>query len=167
MLYARINRATKEVVEFPLSERTLRDRLSTTTLPERITDLSLAGTEYVTVPTKGLSGLRPTATHRVGVVAASYNEETGKYEREFGLIAIPEDKIEERNKRRWTFLKELRRKALANYDRKVMQNLSESRQQMITTNDIKELDAFAQKLRDMTINFGNPYMIDETTFFDL
>lgn len=167
MLFARINRSTKEVLEFPLSEQAVRDRLSSTTLPERITDFSLVDTDYVTVPTIGVTELRPTSTHRVGVISAAYDEQVGRYIREFGLIEVPENKRAARTQARWKYVKKLRAQALAKYDRLVTQALSETRQGLTPTRDIAELDAFAQKLRDMTNNFGNPYAIDERTFFDI
>lgn len=164
MLYARINRDTKEVVEFPLSEKELRERFSSTTLPKIIDDWSLLGTDYVTVPA-GYTDLKPTSTHRIGSIGASYDAEKDTYVREYGLVEIPVDLRSIRTKNRWNYLKMMRNKALRRYDILVSRHLSELRQGLTPTIDIEELDAFAQKLRDMTKTYVTPYSIDEKTFF--
>lgn len=164
MLYARINRETKEVLEFPINETSLRDRFANTTLPKKIDDWALMDTDYALVP-PGPTDLRPTITHRVGSVGAEWNEETGDYVRIYGLVEVPEIERPSRTGQRWRYLKEERAKHLRRYDFAVNRYLSEVRQGLTPTDDIEQLDAFAQKLRNMTTQYANPYMIDEKTFF--
>jgi len=168
MLYARINRATKEVLEFPLSDVEVRARFASTTLPDPITSFSLLGTEYVEVP-PSFSELKPSITHRVGVATAAYNEETEEYERTYGLVEIRSQAMRERRVReRWVYLKKYRLKALREYDDRVSRYDSQVRLGVTPVDNIADLDAFAQKLRDMTDTYAeNPYMIDDETFFDL
>jgi hypothetical protein len=54
---------------------------------------------------------------------------------------------------------------MSKLDAKIMRNLSETRQGLDTTENIEDLDAKAQELRDMT-NL-DAWDIDERTFFDV
>lgn len=165
MLYARINRETKAVVEFPISEVQLRARLSNTTLPEKITAFHLLGTEYAEVDA-GISDLRPTISARVASVGAVYNEETGEYDREYGLVSVPEGLRDARVDARWAYLKKHRLNTFEQVDRMILRNLSEARQGLTPSIRISVIDAFAQKLRDMT-DCTDPYEINEMEFFRL
>lgn len=165
MLYARINRETKAVVEFPISEVQLRARLSNTTLPEKITAFHLLGTEYAEVDA-GISDLRPTISTRVASVGAVYNEETGEYDREYGLVSVPEGLRDARVDARWAYLKKRRLNTFEQVDRMILRNLSEARQGLTPSIRISVIDAFAQKLRDMT-DCTDPYEINEMEFFRL
>jgi len=165
MLYARINVETNEVLEYPLTETQLRDRLVNTTLPEKITDFSLAGTQYVCVPPQEISGvpLKQTATHYVQTTSALYDEESDTWVRQYELVEVPEVSRAARTTYRMNNFKKKRKEALLNLDAKVMRNLSEVRQGVPTTDNIADLDVKAQELRDMT-NI-DIWTIDETTFF--
>jgi len=165
MLYARINRETKAVVEFPISEVQLRARLSNTTLPEKITAFHLLGTEYAEVDA-GTSDLRPTISARVASVGAVYNEETGEYDREYGLVSVPEGLRDARVDARWAYLKKRRLNTFEQVDRMILRNLSEARQGLTPSIRISVIDAFAQKLRNMT-DYADPYDINEMEFFRL
>lgn len=164
MLYARINRETKAVVEFPVSEVQLRARLSNTTLPEKITAFHLLGTEYAQVDA-GTTELRPTISARVASVGATYNEETGEYDRQYGLVSVPEAQRENRVMARWAYLRKRRLNTFEQVDRMILKNLSQERQGIRPTIRIGVIDAFAQKLRDMTTDYTDPYDINEQEFF--
>lgn len=163
MLYARINTSTNEVLEFPLQERELRDRLANTTLPEKITDFSLAGTNYVCVPplSEGVPYVA-TETHQIASSGAHYDAETGTFVREYRLEEVPEAKRPARNLFRFRSLQARRKKVFDTLDAKILRYQSEVRQGLTPTDDIAELDAKAQALRDITLE--NVWNISDDIF---
>ncbi len=115
MLYAKINEETNEVVEFPIFEKDLREKyLKSSTLPKKITDFSLVGTSYRCVEPKLTSEVNLVAsyTQSIEAVGAVYNEETGEFDREYGLVDVVEAKREIRKDFR---LKELRKNELRHF----------------------------------------------------
>jgi hypothetical protein len=167
MLYARINVETNEVLEYPINEVKLRDRLVNTSLPRVITDFSLAGTQYVCIPPVPFDTitLRPTETHQLETTSAYYDDETDTWTRVYELVEVRPIKRAIRTEFRWKELSKKRAAALSKLDAKIMRNLSETRQGLDTTENIEDLDTKAQELRDMT-NL-NAWDIDERTFFDV
>lgn len=167
MLYARINQETNEVLEFPIFEVTLRDRLSNTTLPDTITDFHLAGTNYVCVeaPAVGSINLKNTETHTISPTSAKYVPELEKFIRLYELVEVPVGNRAARNETRLKNLRKRRKEAFAELDAKILQVQSEIRLGLTPSADIAELDAKAQTWRDMTSQ--NIWDIDEQTFFVL
>jgi hypothetical protein len=164
MLYARVNKQTDEVLEFPITERELRDNLVNTTLPRNITEMSLVGTEYVCVPAKpaGEVDLIANFDFKVMPTSAIKNSE-GKWERVYTLVEVPEEAKFGRLARRWAFVRNKRNEALAALDWKVLRNLREQRLGLPTTDNIAELDAKMQALADIT-NTDDPFAIDVSQF---
>jgi hypothetical protein len=164
MLYARVNKQTDEVLEFPITERELRDNLVNTTLPRNITEMSLSGTEYVCVPATPSAEVDLVASFdfKVMPTAAVKNSE-GKWERVYTLVEVPEEIKFARLARRWAFVRNKRNEALAALDWKVLRNLREQRLGLPTTDNIAELDAKMQMLADIT-NTDNPFVIDISQF---
>ena len=169
MLYAKINEETNEVIEFPIYENDLRNSiLSGTTLPEVITDFALVGTPYRCVKPLLTSELdmTPSYTHSIEAVGAHYNEETGEFDREYGLVEVD---IHKQSMRKEYRLKELRKKrapAFSKLDSKILRYESQIRLGVTPTDNIAELDAKAQELRDVT-EVENPWSIEDPIFFDV
>jgi hypothetical protein len=169
MLYAKINEETNEVIEFPIYENDLRnDIFSGATLPREITDFSLVGTPYRCVKPLLVSDIGITAsyTHSIEAVGASYNEETGEFDREYGLVQVTPHKLEKRKEYRLNQLRMKRDAAFAKLDAKILRYESQVRLGVTPTDDIAELDAKAQELRDVT-EVENPWAIEDSTFFDI
>jgi len=164
MLYARVNKQTDEVLEFPITERELRDNLVNTTLPRNITEMSLAGTEYVCVPAKPASeiNIKASADFKVMPTSAVKNSE-GKWERVYTLVEVQEEAKLGRLARRWAFVRNKRNEAMAALDWKILRNLREQRLGLPTTDDIVELDTKMQELADVT-NADDPFAIDISQF---
>ena len=167
MLYARINQETNEVLEFPIFETTLRDRLSNTTLPDTITDFHLAGTNYVCVEAPPVGGitLKNTETHTVAPTSATYIPELEKFIRNYELVEVPIGNREARNEARLKSLRKRRKEVFVELDAKIAQVLSETRLGLTPSADIAELDAKAQSWRDFTKQ--DVWDIDEFNFFKL
>ena len=169
MLYAKINEETNEVIEFPIYENDLRNSiLSGTTLPEVITDFALVGTPYRCVKPLLTSELdmTPSYTHSIEAVGAHYNEETGEFDREYGLVSVEPHKLEKRKDFRLDQLRKKRSPAFSKLDAKILRYESQVRLGVTPTDDIAELDAKAQELRDVT-EVENPWSIEDSTFFDV
>lgn len=169
MLYAKIDVDTNEVLEFPIYENELRNiKLKGSTLPKKITDFSLAGTPFRCVKPLLLSDLGYTAsyTHSIEAVAAHYNEETGEFDREYGLVEVDPARRETRKKVRLEELRKNRRTAFSKLDAKILRYESQTRLGVTPTDDIAELDAKAQELRDVT-ELENPWGIYDSEFFDV
>lgn len=169
MLYAKINVETNEVIEFPIFETDLRkDHLKGTTLPKKITDFSLVNTPYRCVEPLLATEVDLVAsyTHSIEAVDATYNEDTGVFDREYGLVEVPEEKQEMRREYRLKDLRKKRSDAFKKLDGKFLQNSSEVRLGLTPTDDIADLDAKAQELRDVT-DVENLWAVDDLTFFDI
>jgi len=169
MLYAKINVDTNEVLEFPIYEKELRnEKLRGSTLPKEITDFALAGTPFRCVKPLPISDLGYTAspTHSIEAVGAHYNEETGEFDREYGLVEVEAIKLEARKYYRMQELRKKRATAFAKLDAKILRYESQVRLGVTPTDDISELDAKAQELRDVT-EVENPWAIKDFTFFDV
>lgn len=169
MLYAKINEETNEVIEFPIYENDLRnDIFSGTTLPKEITDFALIGTPYRCVKPILLSEIDISAsyTHSIEAVGASYNEETGEFDREYGLVQVEPHKLEKRKDFRLNQLRKKRAASFAKLDAKILRYESQVRLGVTPTDNIAELDAKAQELRDVT-EVENPWAIEDHTFFDV
>lgn len=153
MLYAKINVETNEVLEFPIFEKDLREKhLKGTTIPKKITDFSLVGTPYRCVEPKLTSEVNLVAsyTQSIEAVGAIYNEETGEFDRQYGLVDVPEAKRELRKDFRLNELRKKREAAFAKLDAKFLRHASEVRLGLSTTDTIEDLDAKAEALRNVT-----------------
>jgi len=162
MLYARVNKETNEVLEFPLNENEVRDNLANTTLPTPITDVSLAATQYVRVhpiPESDVDVVE-TATHRMYPGTAWKNEETGTWYRTYTLVEVPEKDQETRIRKRWAYVRATRDRLLRNLDWKVARYHRQVRLGLTPTDDIAVLDARMQELADVTEGVVDPYTID-------
>tara|TARA_R110000772_G_scaffold120771_1_gene227046 strand:- start:1253 stop:1762 length:510 start_codon:yes stop_codon:yes gene_type:complete len=169
MLYVKVDMETNLALEFPIFEKDLRNKhLKGTTLPNVISDFSLVGTPYRCVEPKSLKSLNlvPTLTHSIEAVDAIYNEDTGQYDRVYGLVQVPEAKIERRRDYRILELRNARKQAFAKMDAKFLRNASEVRLGITPTDNIEDLDAKAQELRDVT-NLDNLWAIELFEFFDV
>jgi hypothetical protein len=107
--------------------------------------------------------LRPTETHQLETTSAYYDDETDTWVRVYELVEVRLSKRAIRTEFRWKELSKRRDAAMSKLDAKIMRNLSETRQGLATTENIEDLDAKAQELRDMT-NL-DAWDIDERTFF--
>jgi hypothetical protein len=153
MLYAKINEETNEVVEFPIFEKDLREKyLKSSTLPKKITDFSLVGTPYRCVEPKLTSEVNLVAsyTQSIEAVSAVYNEETGEFDRQYGLVDVVEAKREIRKDFRLKELRKKRAEAFSELDAKFLRHASELRLGLTPTDNIEDLDAKAEALRNVT-----------------
>jgi len=160
MLYARINRETDEVLEFPISETTLRNRLVNTLLPTRITQISLAGTDYVLVePSPVDDTIKPTADFYVAPIAA-VKDESGKWFRQYGLVEIEADRRQGRIDRRWRWVRGERDRLMNETEWRISRALREQRLGLTPTDNISLLDSYMQQLADITEGVQDPFTID-------
>ena len=169
MLYAKIDMDTNLVLEFPIFEFDLRNKhFKGTTLPNVISDFALVGTSYRCVEPRPVDevNLVPTFTHSIEAVDAIYNEDTGQYDRVYGLVQVPEAKIERRRDYRILELRNARKQAFAKMDAKFLRNASEVRLGLTPTDNIEDLDAKAQELRDVT-SLDNIWAIKLSEFFNV
>lgn len=153
MLYAKINEETNEVLEFPVFEKDLIEKhLKGITLPKAITDFALVGTSYRCVKPLLASevDLVPSYTHSLEAVDAVYNEVTGEFDRVMGLVEVLEAKREIRKEFRLKVLRRKRKEAFAKLDGKFLRHASETRLGKTTTDNIEDLDAKADALRNVT-----------------
>jgi hypothetical protein len=168
MLYAKINEETNEVVEFPIFEKDLREKyLKSSTLPNKITDFSLVGTSYRCVEPKLSSEVNLVAsyTQSIEAVGAVYNEETGEFDREYGLVDVVEAKREIRKDFRLKELRKKRAKAFSELDAKFIRHASELRMGLTPTDNIEDLDAKAEAFRNVTESENLWAVTDD--FFDV
>jgi hypothetical protein len=165
MLYARVNKETDEVLEFPLTEKELRDSLVNTTLPSRITEMTLAGTDYVMVPPVGPDEITVQATAEMAIkaVSCSKDPETGKWVRTYGLEEVPEAAKLPRLSGRWNYLRTRRDRVLRQIDWMVLRNQREVALGLTPTDNIDTLYAKAQELADITDSNEDPFLIDAST----
>jgi hypothetical protein len=164
MLYARVNKDTDEVLEFPVTEKELRNALVNTTLPSVITEISLIGTDYVRVPplTKAEIGLQSTMTHSVAPTGVTKDPETGKWVRQYTLLEVPQEAQLDRIAIRWKYIRERRAAVLRDIDWKVLRNQREVALGLTPTDDLSELYTKAQELADLTDTYEDPFLIDES-----
>lgn len=165
MLYARINKETEEVLEFPLTEKELRNALLNTSLPSRITEMTLSGTDYVMVPPVGPDEITIQATAEMAIepISCSKDPETGKWVREYGLVEVPEAGRLPRLSARWNYLRTRRDRVLNAIDWRVMRNQREVALGLTPTDDIDTLYAKAQEMADITDSQEDPFLIDAST----
>lgn len=169
MLYAKVNPETNEVIEFPIFENDLRQKhLKGSTLPKNITDFALVGTPYRAVAPLLSSevDLQATYTHSIEAVDAIYNEETGEFDRVYGLVEVIEPKRELRKNWRLSILRQKREAAFKKLDSKFNRHASEVRLGLTPTDNIADLDAKAQALRECT-DEENIWAVDDLTFFEV
>lgn len=153
MLYAKINEETNEVLEFPIYEKDLLEKhLKGVTLPKRITDFALVGSSYRCVKPLLASDvdLVPSYTHSIEAVGATYNELTGEFDRVMALVEVPEAKRELRKDFILKSLRKKRKEAFAKLDEKFLRHASEVRLGKTPTDNIEDLDAKAEELRNIT-----------------
>ena len=153
MLYAKINEETNEVLEFPITEKDLLEKhLKGVSLPRVITDFALVGTSFRCV--KPLLArdvdLVPSYTHSLEAIGATYNELTGEFDRVMGLVEVLEAKREVRKDFRLKTLRKKRKEAFAKLDEKFLRHASEVRLGKTPTDNIEDLDAKAEELRNIT-----------------
>lgn len=165
MLYARINKETDEVLEFPISEKDLRNALVNTTLPTVITEISLVGTDYVAVPplVSADIGVKSTATHSATPTSIVKDAETGKWTRVYELVEVPADAQLNRLAIRWDYVRTRRDAALKEIDWRILRNQREVRLGLTPTDSISDLDAKAQEFADITETYEDPFAIDIST----
>jgi hypothetical protein len=165
MLYARINKETDEVLEFPVTEKELRNSLLNTSLPARITDMTLAGTDYVLVPPIHPDDLTVSATAEMAIepVSCSKNAETGVWLRVYGLVPVPESGLLQRLGARWSYIRTRRDRVLRDIDWRVLRNQREVALGLTPTDNIDTLYAKAQELADITDSQEDPFLIDAST----
>tara|TARA_R110002153_G_scaffold107989_1_gene248286 strand:- start:52 stop:561 length:510 start_codon:yes stop_codon:yes gene_type:complete len=169
MLYAKIDMDTNLVLEFPIFEFDLRNKhFKGTTLPNVISDFALVGTSYRCVEPRPVDevNLVPTFTHSIEAVDAIYNEDTGQYDRVYGLVEVKEEKQELRRNYRLSEMRGKRKEAFAKLDAKFLRNASEVRLGLTPTDNIEDLDAKAQELRDVT-SLDNIWAIKLSEFFNV
>jgi hypothetical protein len=164
MLYARVNKDTDEVLEFPVTEKELRNALVNTTLPSVITEISLIGTDYVRVPplTKAEIGLQSTMTHSVAPTGVAKDPETGEWVRQYTLLEVPQEAQLDRIAIRWKYIRERREAVLKDIDWRVLRNQREVALGLTPTDDLSELYTKAQELADLTDTYEDPFLIDES-----
>jgi hypothetical protein len=153
MLYAKINEETNEVLEFPIYEKDLLEKhLKGVTLPKKITDFALVGSSYRCVKPLLASDvdLVPSYTHSIEAVGATYNEVTGEFDRVMALVEVPEAKKELRKDFILKTLRKKRKEAFAKLDEKFLRHASEVRLGKTPTDNIEDLDAKAEELRNIT-----------------
>jgi len=88
-----------------------------------------------------------------------FNQETHKLVWsgiEWQTISLTESEISARNAKRWQEIRETRDVKIKEIEWRVMRNLSETRQGLDTTDNITDLDAYIQALRDITSSTTNP-----------
>ena len=165
MLYARINKETDEVLEFPVTEKQLRNALVNTTLPTVITEISLLGTDYVVVPPLTRDQINLQATASAGVVPTTpiKDPETGKWIRKYELKAIELEDQLDRLSLRWSYIRARRDAVLKEIDWRILRNQREARLGLTQTDDIAVLDAKAQEMADVTETNEDPFLIDLAT----
>lgn len=165
MLYARVNKETDEVLEFPITEKELRNALLNTSLPSRITEITLSGTDYVMVPPLGPNDITIQATAEMSIepISCSKDPETGKWVREYGLVEIPEVGRLPRLSARWNYLRTRRDRVMKTIDWMVLRNQREVALGLTPTDDIDTLYAKAQELADITDSQEDPFLIDAST----
>lgn len=153
MLYAKINEETNEVLEFPIYEKDLLEKhLKGVSLPRAITDFALVGTSFRCVKPLLAENvdLVPSYTQSIEAVHATYNELTGEFDRVMALVEVPEAKREIRKDFRLKTLRKKRKEAFAKLDAKFIRNASEVRLGNTPTDNIEDLDAKADSLRNIT-----------------
>ena len=165
MLFARVQvneDDTYEVLEWPLSETELRARFGHTILPKVISEIVLAGTDYVRVPaTTNLAEYpQPTKTHRA-VPDGIIKQTNGEWKRTWKLEEITDlDEAAERLQRKWAETRNKRDELMAANDWRVLRNEREVRLGVTVTEDISMIDAEQQKLANITNNYDDPFLID-------
>lgn len=162
MLYARINKETDEVLEFPITEGQLRNALVGTTLPTKITEIALVGTDYVQVPPLVSSEIpvKSSMTHTATPTTVTKDPETGKWVRQYELVEVDERIQLDRAALKWKSIRERRDEVLKEIDWRILRNAREVRLGLTPTDDIAVLDAKAQELADLTDTYADPYEID-------
>lgn len=89
-----------------------------------------------------------------------YDQETHKLVwtgTEWQIISLTESEITAINDRRWQSIRQIREDKIKTVEWRIMRNLSETRQGITTTTDnIADLDAYVQALRDITTSTTNP-----------
>lgn len=165
MLYARINKETDEVLEFPIQEQELRNALVNTTLPSVITEISLIGTDYVQVKplTADEIGLQATATHTIAPTSIQKDPETGEWIRQYELIEVDQTAQLERLAIRWNYVRQRRDAVLKEIDWRILRNQREVRLGLTPTESIADLDAKAQEMADITDSYEDPFLINMAT----
>jgi len=165
MLYARINKETDEVLEFPITEKELRNALLNTSLPAKITSMTLAGTAYVLVPPIHPDQLTVQATAEMAIepVGCSKDPETKVWIREYGLVEVPEGGRLQRLAGRWNYIRTRRDRVLRAIDWRVIRNQREIALGLTPTDDIDTLYAKAQEMADITDSHEDPFLIDAST----
>jgi len=169
MLYVKVNLETNEVIEFPIYENDLREKhLSGTTLPNVITDFSLVGTPYrcvLPLPIDDVA-LVPTYTHSIEAISAVYNEDTGAFDRVYGLVEVIPEKREVRKNFRLNELRKKRNAAFVKLDAKFARHASQVRLGVTPTDNIADLDAKAESFRNVT-ELENIWGIRDSVFFEV
>ena len=79
---------------------------------------------------------------------------------EWQIISLTESEIIALNDREWQSIRKIREEKIKTVEWRIMRNLSETRQGITTTTDnIADLDAYVQALRDITTSITDPFEV--------
>lgn len=166
MLFARVkinNDNSYEVLEWPISENTLRARMGNTIFPGKINEVTLHGTDFVIVPAstpEEMGDIKPDATHRVEPDTIIRNSDD-TWKRTWKLVELTDvDEIQARLDRKWKEVRDKRDKLMEKNDWRVLRNNREVRLGLTPTESIIDIDTEQNKLANITINYIDPFLID-------
>lgn len=156
MLFAKVSE-NDEVLEWPLTENMLRYRLWGSSLPEVLTDESLSGTGFVTVPPTP-SEEAPLATKDLCLRVGALVKTNEGWRRQYVLEPVQPQEYESRLASKWKEIREKRDALMQEMDWRVLRYQRQVRSNVTPTDDIAVLDAYMNALADIT-NEEDPFLV--------
>lgn len=159
MFYAKLNE-NGIAVEYPLTEKHVRNSLDSISLPQKLTNQILEPLGFAMVKEGSVVGF-PTATktHKVAIDSVYKNETTGHWERTYKLIPVPESEFENRLAVMWNRVREKRAKLMNDFQWRIERYNREVALGATPKDDITVLHQYMQTLADIT-NTDDPFLID-------
>jgi len=157
MIYAKVD-AADTVLEFPIQEQQLRQKLLGVSLPEDIKDADLEGTGFVIIDLFSSEEIpKPTLTHEVRMIKP-VKTELGWERRFVSVECLPKEKNEARIAKLWRGILKTRDAVLSSTDYRVLRAFSETALGLPPSEDPVVLETYRQALRDISKQ-EDPYNI--------
>lgn len=157
MLFCRIDQ-NGNPVEFPITERILRQTLSSKILPASITNEDLIDTEFRCVPSV-LPEEVPHQTKDMRVVLGDLIKTDTGFKRTYVLQAVPAHVYEQRLAFKWNEVRLIRDQMLKEADWRISRYNREVRMGATPTDNIIDLDIYMEALADITTQ-ADPYLLN-------
>lgn len=157
MLFCRVEEGV--AVQYPLTERQVRQALGDYSLPQHLTNVVLEPLGFAVLEEMRPDNI-PQVTKDINIALSGvFQNEEGNWERVYTTVPVPDDIREVRLQRKWREVREKRDVLMADIDWRILRHTRQVRLGIEPSDDLASLDTYMQALADITLA-DDPFTVE-------